>query len=92
LQKGLNRLEIHLSNEQDALLEQLDTWERMSNYLPTLEERFEATHIEEILSKMLLNRVNYTEVSIEVEKPVSFVIFDENYSVLFADSLSMIKF
>jgi hypothetical protein len=37
---------------------------------------------------MLLNRVNYTEVSIEVEKPVSFVIFDENYSVLFADSLS----
>ncbi|MCG3223710.1 MAG: hypothetical protein H7647_04535 [Candidatus Heimdallarchaeota archaeon] len=87
-QKGLNRLEIYLSNEHDALLEQLDTWERVSNYLPTLEERFEATHIEEVLSKMLLNRVNYTEVSIEVEKPVSFVIFDENYSVLFADSLS----
>ncbi len=87
-QKGLNRLEIYLSNEHDVLLEQLDTWERVSNYLPTLEERFEATHIEEILSKMLLNRVNYIEASIEDEKPISFLVFDENYSILYADSLS----
>ncbi|MCE7748573.1 MAG: hypothetical protein GPJ51_09240 [Candidatus Heimdallarchaeota archaeon] len=87
-EKGLKRLEILISNEYDVLLEQLDVWDDLSDRLPSLEERFETTHIEEILSKVMTRWVNYTDVIIEKEQPIFFIIFNNEGRIEFSDSFS----
>jgi tetratricopeptide (TPR) repeat protein len=84
--KGLKRLEVLISNEHDSLLEQLDVWDSLSNRLPSLEERFMSTHIEDILNKMLTKWVNYSEVIIEEEQPAFFLVLSAEGSIIFADS------
>jgi len=87
-EKGLKRLEVLISNEYDILLEQLDVWDDLSDRLPSLEERFETTYIEEILSKVMTRWVNYTDVLIEEEQPIFFMIFNDEGKIEFSDSFS----
>lgn len=91
-EKGLKRLEVLISNEYDVLLEQLDVWDDLSERLPSLEERFETTHIEEILSKVMTRWVDYTDAIIEEEQPIFFIIFNDEGSIVFSDSFSSRSF
>ncbi|MHA1198400.1 MAG: tetratricopeptide repeat protein [Candidatus Heimdallarchaeaceae archaeon] len=85
-EKGLNRLAILLSNEYDLLLQQLDKWDEFSSYLPTLDERLELTHIEDLVNRMMRKWVNYGIVSPEIESPQYFVILSKEGANIFAES------
>jgi tetratricopeptide (TPR) repeat protein len=87
-EKGITRLEILLSNEYDVLLEQLDKWEDLTAYLPTLDDRFELTHIEDLLNGMIRKWISYSDIVQEEESPYLFVILDKDGSVVFSDSFS----
>jgi tetratricopeptide (TPR) repeat protein len=87
-EKGITRLEILLSNEYDALLEQLDKWDHLTTYLPSLEDRFEFTYIEDFLNGMIRKWINYSDIIQEEESPYLFVILDKDGSVVFSDSFS----
>ena len=88
----MKRLEVLISNEYDVLLEQLDNWAAFSDRLPSLEERFKTTHIEEILSKMTTRWVNYTDAIIEEKQPVFFLFLNDEGSIVFSDSFSSRSF
>ena len=87
-EKGIINLAKIISNEYDVLLDQLSKWEGMSTYLPSLEERFEFTHIEELLNKMIRNNVTFIDFADEKESPSFFLIMNQDGSVLFSESLS----
>jgi tetratricopeptide (TPR) repeat protein len=87
-EKGITRLEILLSNEYDVLLEQLDKWEDLTAYLPTLDDRFELTHIEDLLNGMIRKWISYSDIIQEEESPYLFAILDEDGSIVFSDSFS----
>jgi tetratricopeptide (TPR) repeat protein len=87
-EKGITRLEILISNEYDLLLEQLDKWEDLTTYLPTLEERFEITHIEDFLNGMIRSWIRYSDIVQEEESPYFFVILDKLGSIVFSNSFS----
>ena len=87
-EKGIINLAKIISNEYDVLLEQLSKWEGMSTYLPSLEERFEFTHIEDLLNKMIRNNVTFIDVVDEKESPSFFLIMNHDGSILFSESLS----
>ena len=87
-EKGITRLEILLSNEYDVLVEQLDSWETLTRTLPTLEERFEFTHIESLLNKMMRRWITYSDIVQEEESPCYFVILNEEGSIVFSDTFS----
>ncbi len=91
-EKGLTRLEILLSNEYDTLLDQLDTWDNYSTYLPTLEERFSITHIEDLLNQIIRQRVSCTHITQEKEAPGYFLILNQDGNLLYTDSFSSIPF
>ena len=86
--KGITRLEILLSNEYDVLLEQLDKWEDLTTYLPTLDNRFELTHIEDLLNGMIRKWINYSDIIQEEESPYLFIILAKDGSVVFSDYFS----
>ena len=87
-EKGITRLEILISNEHDLLLEHLDKWDDLTKYLPSLEERFEITHIEDFLNSMIRNWTSYYDIVQEEESPYFFVILDKMGSIVFSDSFS----
>ncbi|MCG3216434.1 MAG: tetratricopeptide repeat protein [Candidatus Heimdallarchaeota archaeon] len=90
-EKGIINLAKVISNEYDVLLDQLSKWEGMSTYLPSLEERFEFTHIEDILGKMIRNNFTFIDVVDEMESPNFFLIMNQDGSVLFSESLSEVS-
>lgn len=85
-EKGITRLEILLSNEYDLLLHQLDKWEEFSSYLPTLDERLELTHIEDLVNRMMRKWVVYGAVTPEDESPQYFIIMTEEGSIIFSEA------
>ncbi|OLS32470.1 MAG: hypothetical protein HeimAB125_08680 [Candidatus Heimdallarchaeota archaeon AB_125] len=84
-EKGIIKLAKVVSNEYDILLDQLSTWEDMSKYLPSLEERFEFTHIEDYLNRMMRNYIIHDDVVDEEESPLFFLILDKKGSILFSE-------
>jgi len=87
-EKGITNLAKVISNEYDILLSQLSKWEEMSTYLPSLEERFEFTHIEDLLGTMLKNNITYIDLVDEGESPYFFLIMNQEGSVLFSEAFS----
>ncbi len=83
--KGLKRLEILLSDEYDLLLQQIDAWEDFSSYLPTLDERLELTHIEDLLKRMMRKWVSYGAITPENESPQYLVIMNEEGTNIFTE-------
>jgi hypothetical protein len=91
-EKGLTKLAKIISNEFDILLDQLSTWEDMSKYLPSLEERFEFTHIEDYLNRMMREFIIHESVVDEQESPQFFLILDKEGSILFSEQFNDLKF
>jgi hypothetical protein len=90
--KGVTNLAKQISNEYDVLINDLSRWEEMSTYLPTLEERFEFTHIEDLFEKMIKNNITYADVIDEEESPLFFLILNKEGSILFSQQFSEIFF
>lgn len=82
---GIIYLEKVISSEYDLLLDQLSKWEEMSTYLPSLEDRFEFTHIEELLKRIIRNNALYIEPYDEKENPCFFLLMNKNGSILFSE-------
>ena len=90
-EKGIIKLAKIVSNEYDILLDQLSTWEDMSKYLPSLEERFEFTHIEDYLNQMMREYIIHESVIDEKESPQFFLILDKEGSILFSEKFNDLK-
>ncbi|TFG08713.1 tetratricopeptide repeat protein, partial [Candidatus Heimdallarchaeota archaeon] len=90
--KGLVRLEILLSNEYDLLLLQLDKWEEFTSYLPTIDERMELTHVEDLVTKMMRKWIPYGSIIPEKESPQFFIILSKEGMNIFSESFSDVVF
>ena len=90
-EKGITKLAKIVSNEYDILLDQLSTWEDMSKYLPSLEERFEFTHIEDYLNRMMRDYIIHESIVDEEESSQFFLILDTEGSILFSEFFSDLK-
>ncbi len=90
-EKGIIKLAKVVSNEYDILLDQLNTWEDMSKYLPSLEERFEFTHIEDYLNRMMRDYIIHESIEDEKESPQFFLILNKEGSTLFSEQFNDLK-
>ncbi|MCE7748572.1 MAG: tetratricopeptide repeat protein [Candidatus Heimdallarchaeota archaeon] len=90
-EKGLTKLAKVVSNEFDILLDQLSTWEDMSTYLPSLEERFEFTHIENYLNKMMRDYIIHESIVDEEEAPVFFLLLNKEGVILFSEKFNEVS-
>ncbi|MCE7740968.1 MAG: hypothetical protein GOP50_00795 [Candidatus Heimdallarchaeota archaeon] len=86
--KGITNLAKVISGEYDILLDQLSRWQEMSTYIPSLEERFEFTHIEDLLEKMIRNNALYEDIQDEKEQPHFFMIMNKVGTILFSERFS----
>ncbi|MCG3222426.1 MAG: tetratricopeptide repeat protein [Candidatus Heimdallarchaeota archaeon] len=84
-EKGITYLAKVISNEYDILLTQLSTWQEMSSYFPSLEERFEFTHLEDLLTKMIKNNAVYINFQDESEHPYFFLIMTKKGNIVFSE-------
>ncbi len=86
--KGITHLAKVISSEYDLLLDQLTRWEEMSTYLPSLEERFEFTHIEDLLTRLIRTNALYTDIREEKEQPYFFFIMNKTGFIIFSEKFS----
>ncbi len=87
--KGIHRLAIRISNEHDQLLDKLDHWTEFTMKLPSIAEKLELTHIEEMLNQMIKKRMIDIETDIkEEELPALFLVLNETGSVLYTEVLN----
>ena len=85
-EKGITYLAKVISNEYDILLTQLSTWQEMSSYFPSLEERFELSHLEDLLTKIIKNNAIYINIQDENELPYFFLIINKDRNVVFSEA------
>lgn len=85
-EKGITYLAKVISNEYDILLTQLSTWQEMSSYFPSLEERFQFTHLEDLLTKIIKNNGVYINFQEEKEHPYFFLIMNKDRNIIFSES------
>ena len=85
-EKDLFRLAVKISNEHDLLLDKLDQWSDFTMKLPSIAEKLELTHIEEMLDKMIKKRMVASEfVTKEDEQPILFMIINSEGTLLFTE-------
>ncbi len=87
-EKGITHLAKVISGEYDILLDQLSRWQEMSTYIPSLEERFEFTHIEDLLARMIRNNALYMDIQDEKEQPYFFLIMNKGGTIIFSEKFS----
>jgi len=85
-EKGITRLATLISNEYDHLLEQISSWESFTAKLPNIADRMELTHLEDMMNKLVKNRISFADVSHENEDPSIFLIMDKTGHVVFSDN------
>jgi len=85
-EKGITRLATLISNEYDHLLEQVSSWESFTTKLPNIADRMELTHLEDMMNKLVKNRISFADVSQENEDPSIFLIMDKTGHVVFSDN------
>ncbi len=85
-EKGIIRLATLISNEYDHLLEQISSWESFTAKLPNIADRMELTHLEDMMNKLVKNRISFADVSHENEDPSIFLIMDKTGHVVFSDN------
>ncbi len=85
-EKGITRLATLISNEYDHLLEQISSWESFTAKLPNIADRMELTHLEDMMNKLVKNRISFADVSQENEDPSIFLIMDKTGHVVFSDN------
>ncbi|MCY3413466.1 MAG: tetratricopeptide repeat protein [Candidatus Heimdallarchaeota archaeon] len=91
LEKGYTLLAVQASQQMDALLENINTWDEYSKSKPSLRSRIELSNLKDILEVLLDDKENNQEMS--AEKPLLFSIqtkeglskfslkFNEDFSV-----------
>ncbi len=85
-EKGLRRLAIIISNEYDLILDKLDQWNAFTKKLPTVSEKLELTHIEQMLNQMIKRRMIDTSYAVkEEEYPIMFLVLNTLGTVLFTE-------
>ncbi len=84
--KGIIRLATLISNEYDHFLEQITRWESFTTKLPNIADRMELTHLEDMMNKLVKNRISFADVSQENEDPSIFLIMDKTGHVIFSDN------
>ena len=87
LDHEMRRLSLQISNEYDFILDQLTEWESFTLKLPSIAERMELTHIEEMLYQLLHYNGLQSDFEREEESPELFFILDEDTTVIFAEKL-----
>ncbi len=87
-EKDITRLANLISNEHDLLLDKLDQWDQFSMKLPTIAERMELTHFEDMLNQLVKNKITYTTIEQEDEIPSLFLIMDKSNHIIFSDRFS----
>lgn len=87
-EKGIIKLAKVVSNEIDILLSQLSTWEDMSKYLPSLEERLEFTHVEDVLSRIMKDSIIHETFTDEKEAPLFFLVLNDEGAIHFSELFS----
>ena len=85
-EKGITRLATLISNEYDHLLEQVSNWESFTAKLPNIADRMELTHLEDMMNKLVKNRISFADISQENEDPSIFLIMDKTGHVVFSDN------
>ncbi|MCE7740932.1 MAG: tetratricopeptide repeat protein [Candidatus Heimdallarchaeota archaeon] len=90
-EKEIHRLANLISNAYDNVLDNLDQWETASSLLPDISDRMEITHIEELLHKLIRNKIIYSSIVKEEEQPSAFIILNEENSLLFFEVLNDIS-
>jgi tetratricopeptide (TPR) repeat protein len=86
-ERGLKRLAIIISNEYDLLLDKLDQWDNFTGKLPTIAEKLELTHIEQILNQMIKKRMIDTSYAVkEEEYPIMLFILDTSGTILYNEN------
>ncbi|MHA1800237.1 MAG: tetratricopeptide repeat protein [Candidatus Heimdallarchaeaceae archaeon] len=87
-EKEIHRLANLISNAHDKIIENLDQWENASLVLSDIIDRLELTHIEDLLHKLVRNKIIYTDIAQEEEQPVVFFIINLDGSILFSEIFS----
>ncbi len=86
-ERGLSRLAIIISNEYDLILDKLDQWDDFTRKLPTVAEKLELTHIEQMLNQMIKKRMIDTSYAVkEEEYPIMLFILNSSGSILFTEN------
>ncbi len=89
-EKGLRRLAIIISNEYDMILDKLDQWDDFTRKLPTVAEKLELTHIEQILNQMIKKRMIDTSYAVkEEEYPIMLFILNTSDTILFTENFDV---
>ena len=87
-EKGIYKLANLISNTYDNLLDNIHNWESTTLQLPAISDRMELTHIEDLLHKLVSNKIIYTDIAQEEEDPVVFLIINLDGSILFSEIFS----
>ncbi len=89
-ERGLRRLAIIISNEYDLILDKLDQWNDFTRKLPTIAEKLELTHIEQILNQMIKKRMIDTSYAVkEEEYPLMLFILNTSGTILFTENFDV---
>ena len=84
-EKGLGQLAIKISNEHDALLDELNTWDDLTKRQAPLTERTNLARISDHMERMF--RLGFDEPSnMPEEKPISVMILAKGGIVVFSKS------
>ncbi|MHA1346353.1 MAG: tetratricopeptide repeat protein [Candidatus Heimdallarchaeaceae archaeon] len=86
-ERGLRRLAIIISNEYDLILDKLDQWNAFTKKLPTVSEKLELTHIEQMLNQMIKRRMIDTSYAVkEEEYPIMLFVLNSSGTILFTEN------
>ncbi|MFX0090579.1 MAG: tetratricopeptide repeat protein [Candidatus Hodarchaeota archaeon] len=81
--KGLQRLVLKISNEHDALLDQISLWEELVTRNATITERAELAHLDDLVTRMI-RKTAETPPDVSEEEPVWLLILDDAGLSLFS--------
>ncbi|MFX0090580.1 MAG: tetratricopeptide repeat protein [Candidatus Hodarchaeota archaeon] len=80
---GIQRLALKISNEHDALLDQLELWEELVARNATITERAELAHLDPLVRRMVRKQtIDFPTLS--VEKPVGLLLISESGLTLYS--------
>lgn len=87
-EKGLRRLAARISNEHDALLEELDTWEELTQRQASLIERTNLARIDEHVEHMFRQSVLEDQDLVE-EEPIMLIILSEDGFLVYSKTFAL---
>ncbi len=87
-EKGLRRLAARISNEHDALLEELDTWEELAQREASLVERTNLARVNEQVEHMFKQNVLEDQDQVE-EDPIMLMVLSEDGHLVYSKNFAL---